>query len=291
MTWNKIMINASILGTITKKIGSMKSNRDARNIADHFTKFLQPQIADCPELIDEVFRIRHNVYCEELSFEEVRANGKESDEFDEHSIFTLIKHKPSNTFTSCVRLVSSNGPEQLLPIEKYCLGSITNKEFSPERFNRTEIAEISRLSVKSNFRRRKTDNYKGSETGAISEYIYSKEELRCFPFIAIGLYIAAATMGINTGIKHVYVMMEPRLARRMKFIGIIFHQLGEPVNYHGLRAPYYINAETFMTSLSPELKILVKTIEKDLNKQLNQLKTSYFIRKNTKVSEKCLNNY
>ncbi|MEY8216638.1 MAG: hypothetical protein RPR97_19405 [Colwellia sp.] len=51
-------------------------------------------------------------------------------------------------------------------------------------------------------------------------------------------------MGINTGIRHVYVMMEPRLARCIKFIGINFHKLGEAVDYHGLRAPTnYINPE------------------------------------------------
>ena len=56
--------------------------------------------------------------------------------------------------------------------------------------------------------------------------------------------MAAATMGINTGIRHVYVMMEPRLARCIKFIGINFHKLGEAVDYHGLRAPTnYINPE------------------------------------------------
>lgn len=206
-----------------------------------------------------------------MAFEDVRENGQETDEFDHQSIFSLIKHIPSETFTSCVRLVTSRGPEELLPIEKYCMSTITNEDLSPKRFNRTEIAEISRLAVKSDFRRRKVDNYKGSGTGIISEISYSETELRCFPFIAIGLYMAAATMGMNTGIRHFYVMMEPRLARSMKFIGITFQKLGEPVDYHGLRAPYYINPEIFMKNLSPGFKSLYKTIEKDIFLQLNQL--------------------
>lgn len=268
MNWNKRILNTPIIGDITKKIVSIKASREAHSISDHFTQFLQPQIANEPELRAEAFKIRHNVYCEELAFEDVRENGQETDEFDDQSIFSLIKHKPTNTFTSCVRLVTSKGPEELLPIEKYCLDSITNTDLSPERFNRSEIAEISRLAVKSEFRRRKSDQFKGSSTGVISEDGYSETELRCFPFIAIGLYMAAATMGMNTGIRHVYVMMEPRLARSMKFIGITFQQLGEPVEYHGLRAPYYINAEIFMTNLSPGFKSLYNTIEKDICKQL-----------------------
>ena len=271
MNWNKRLLNTPIIGVITKKIVSAKASREAHSISDHFTEFLQPHVALNQELREEAFKIRHNVYCEELAFEDIRENGQETDEFDCQSLFSLIKHKPTETFTSCVRLVTSKGPDELLPIEKYCMDSITNEELSPKRFNRAEIAEISRLAVKSDFRRRKADHYMGSGTGVISEISYSETELRCFPFIAIGLYMAAATMGMNTGIRHVYVMMEPRLARSMKFIGITFQQLGPPVDYHGLRAPYYINPEIFMKDLSPGFKSLYKTIEKDICLQLKQM--------------------
>lgn len=57
--------------------------------------------------------------------------------------------------------------------------------------------------------------------------------------------MASAIMCIDSGIKHVYVMMEPRLASSMKFVGIKFIQIGKPIEYHGLRAPYYINPEIF----------------------------------------------
>ncbi|WP_019027141.1 PEP-CTERM/exosortase system-associated acyltransferase [Colwellia piezophila] len=270
MNWNKRLLNTPIIGNITKRIVSAKASREAHSISEHFTAFLQPYVAVDQKLKDEVFRIRHNVYCEELAFEDVREDGLETDEFDQQSLFSLIKHKPTETFTSCVRLVTSNGPDELLPIEKYCMDSITNEDLSPKRFNRKEIAEISRLAVKSDFRRRKADHFKGSSTGVISEVNYSETELRCFPFIAIGLYMAAATMGMNTGIRHVYVMMEPRLARSMNFIGINFQQLGKPVDYHGLRAPYYINPAIFMNNLSPGFKSLYKTIEKDICLQLAQ---------------------
>ncbi|NQY86733.1 MAG: PEP-CTERM/exosortase system-associated acyltransferase [Colwellia sp.] len=272
MNWNKRLLNTPIIGDITKKIVSMKASHDAYNIAEHFTQFLQPQVATTPALRKEVFKIRHNVYCEELSFENVKDDGQEKDEFDEHSIFSLIKHKPSNTYTSCVRIVKTKSLEQLLPIEKFCLESITNEELHPMRFNRNEICEISRLAVKADFRRRKTDKFKGSGTGVIQENNYSETELRCFPFIAIGLYMAAATMAMNTGIRHVYVMMEPRLARSMKFVGIHFVQLGEPIDYHGIRAPYYINAEMFMSKLSPGFKNLYQAIAHEVGDQLDQLK-------------------
>ncbi len=271
MNWNKRLLNTPIIGDITKKIASIKVNHDAYNIAEHFTQFLEPQVAVNNALKEEAFKIRHNVYCEELAFEEIKKEGQEKDEFDGQSIFSLIKHKPSNAYTSCVRVVKIQQEDQLLPIEKYCLESITNEELHPKNFKRSEICEISRLAVKADFRRRKTDQFKGSGTGVIQEAIYSEIELRCFPFIAIGLYMAAATMAIDSGIKHAFVMMEPRLARSMKFVGIKFQPLGEPIEYHGLRAPYYINAEIFLDNLSPGFQNLYKSIEHDICEQIESL--------------------
>ena len=268
MSWSKKLLNAPVIGNITKRIASMKVNHDAMNIAEHFTQFLQPEVAINDALRDEVFRIRHNVYCEELAFEKIKDEGKEHDEFDAQSIFSMIKHKPTDTYTSCVRVVRSADASEMLPIEKYCLESIQNTELHPRNFARHEIAEISRLAVKSDFRRRRTDKFKGSAIGAISESSYSETELRCFPFIAIGLYMAAATMSIETGVKHVYVMMEPRLARSMKFVGINFIQLGDAIDYHGMRAPYYINPTIFTENLSPGFKCLYVAIAKDIREHL-----------------------
>ena len=268
MNWTKKLLNTPVVGDVTKKLVSMKVNHDAKSIAEHFTQFLQPEVANTQELRDQVFKIRHNVYCEELAFEAVKEEGKEKDEFDDQSIFTMIKHKPSNVYTSCVRVVRTINPNEVLPLEKYCEYAIQNEELHPKNFKRNEICEISRLAVKADFRRRASDKFKGSAVGAISESTYSETELRCFPFIAIGLYMAAATMAIDTGINHVYVMMEPRLARSMKFVGIQFIQIGEAIEYHGKRAPYYINPHIFLDNLSPGFISLYQSIRDDIISQL-----------------------
>jgi len=268
MSWSKKFLSTPVIGDVAKKIVSMKVNSDAMNIAEHFTNFLQPEFASTHELTEEVYKIRHNVYCDELSFLDKHDDGREHDEFDPQSLFALIKHKPSNVYTSCVRIVKSTQPSELLPLEKLCMDSITNEALHPKNFKRSEIAEISRLAVKSEFRRRKADQYQGSAQGVISEVTYSETELRCFPFIAIGLYMAGATLAIDTGVNHVYVMMEPRLARSMKFVGIKFIQLGDAIDYHGLRAPYYINPNIFLENLSPGFKSLYLSIREDLNNQI-----------------------
>jgi N-acyl amino acid synthase of PEP-CTERM/exosortase system len=267
MSLGKKILNSPIIGNVAKKVAAIKVNHDAGNIAEHFTQVLKPEFASTELLRKEVFKIRHNVYCEELAFENQKDDGLETDEFDPHSIFALIKHKPTDNYTSCVRVVRSTHDDELLPIEKYCYGAIQNKEYDPKNFKREEIGEFSRLAVKADFRRRKTDRFKGSAIGAISEVSYSESELRCFPFIAIGLYMAAATLAIDSGIKHAFVMMEPRLARSMKFVGINYLQIGEPIDYHGLRAPYYINPEIFLGNLSSGFKSLYDEIQNEIRSQ------------------------
>ena len=39
------------------------------------------------------------------------------------------------------------------------------------------------------------------------------------------------------------VMMEPRLARRLQALGIPFVPVGEPTDYHGVRAAYHLTVQ------------------------------------------------
>ena len=146
-------------------------------------------------------------------------------------------------------------------MEKFCESAISSDQLKPSDFPREKICEISRLAVPQQFRRRNVDKFAGAETAVVNEETYSETELRCFPFIAIGLYLSAASIGINKGVEHCFVMMEPRLARSMRFVGIRFKQIGPTVDYHGKRAPYYINPAIFLDRLSPGLKVMHNNLE------------------------------
>lgn len=252
---------------VKKQWGSYKSLREAQEISYHFSQFLTPVIANSDYKRNCVYKLRHNVYCDELNFEPIKEDGLEKDEFDAYSEYSLIQHIKSKTFAGTVRIVNPANEEQLLPIEKYCLDTITEHQYSPQNFPRHEICEISRLAVPEAFRRRKADKYIGAATGAINEFIESDKELRCFPFIAVGLYFSAAALAFKLGKKHAYVMMEPRLARGMGFVGIKFKQIGPVVDYHGRRAPYYINSELLLSSLKKGFKSMLNNIIKSLQTQ------------------------
>lgn len=254
---------------LAQKAASWQANYKAKRFAGHFNHYLHCRVADSPEMREHVHRIRHNVYCEELGFEPLQPNGMEMDEFDKFARFCAVEHRSTNKFTGCVRLVLPNHDHQQLPIEKYCADAIEQTHLMPSNFPRHKICEISRLAVPAEFRRRKSDKYEGSATGAIDETTYTDAESRCFPFISVGLYLSAAAVGINLGVEHFYVMMEPRLARSMRLVGIPFKQIGPTVEYHGKRAPYYICPKLFLLNLKPGFKMMYQNIEQCVREEMH----------------------
>lgn len=256
----------SIIASIQKGYRNFLKLREANRISSHFSEYFLPVIATQEAMRREVFSIRHRVYCAELHFEPMQDDAMEQDEFDAYSTHCLLKHVATDAFAGTVRIVRPTQESELLPLEKYCNDSITHETLHPKLFPRDQICEISRLAVPSEYRRRKSDQFGGAATGVINQEIYSEKELRCFPFIAVGLYLAAASAVLSHNIAHTYVMMEPRLARSMSFIGIKFEKIGPTIDYHGQRAPYYINPHLFFTHLSPGFKSMFNNIIKQLEK-------------------------
>ena len=78
----------------------------------------------------------------------------------------------------------------------------------------------------------------------------------------------AATVTQQKGINHIFVMMEPRLARSLRFVGIPFTQIGKVTDYHGKRAPYHIDPKVLFQTLSPGFKKLMLVIGDDMRKQM-----------------------
>jgi N-acyl amino acid synthase of PEP-CTERM/exosortase system len=261
------ILNKGPIGVIRNKMAMRKQRKEAEEISFHFSQFLAPVIANSDFKQDLASKLRHDVYCEELQYEDCREDGMETDEFDAYSKHALIQHIKSRTFAGTVRVISPESQSQLLPIEKHCLDCILDHEYLPSNFPREDICEISRLAVPSAFRRRASDQYVGAATGTINEFIDSDKELRCFPFIAVGLYFSAAALCLKLGKKHAYMMMEPKLAKSMSYVGIKFEQIGPVTEYHGHRAPYYINRDMLFANLSKEFTFMLENIRKSLYAQ------------------------
>lgn len=254
----------NVIKTAPKKNTAALASDEAEAIAKHFSSYLKPQLAWSLALKQQVYELRYQVYCEELHFEEINADHIEQDEFDARSIHCFIRHLSSDTFAGTLRLITTRNDDELLPMEKFCPNAISDEKLRPRNFLPHQICELSRLAVPLAFRKRQVDQFSGGATGVINEQAFSVQELRFFPYIAISLYMSAVAMCYKTRRVHIFVMMEPRLARSLNFVGIRFTQIGEPIEYHGKRAAFYIDAREVRKTLSTGYRKLLAMIEKEL---------------------------
>lgn len=238
------------------------------------TSFFVFQPARSLEQRERVFRLRYEVYCREFGYEreEDCPGGRETDAYDPAAEHCLLRHRETGIPAGCVRLVSPDDPFTegglALPVERACRGNLAHPRFHPERLPRDEICEISRLAVLSAFRRRRGEDK--TPFGDPEGLVFSMEEIRAFPLLAVGLFLAATAMVGLTGRHHVFAMMEPRLARLLARSGLAFDQVGEVIEYHGQRAPFYIDQRVAERTMLKPLRELYGRIQADLGAEDNQ---------------------
>ena len=241
------------------------------SIAENFAQYFQIKFADSKALRQEAFKIRYGVYAAELGWEPENEQQMESDECDDYAFHCLLEHKRTGVFAGCVRLVipPATQPDLKLPFEANCIESARTEVIDSTKLARGSFGEISRLAVLSTFRRREKEKSVPFVLKDVNpETIYSEEERRNFPNIAMGLYLAAVALADICNHSGMFVMMEPRLNRRLTRFGLPFVQCGDEMDYHGIRAMFYLERSGFNSQLSPELLALYQIIHKDLMDQL-----------------------
>jgi N-acyl amino acid synthase of PEP-CTERM/exosortase system len=231
------------------------------SLTDLFETYFDIVPADEDRMLEKVYRLRHQVYCEELGFEANRTNQLEQDEADKHSIHCLLLHKPTQTYVGCVRLIlADSAPEVSFPFEKVCGPSLRWVFDKSAGTGRKRYGEISRLAITSNFRRPRNDVH--TANGSIEKLDMKDDDARrLFPSIALGLYMAITAMGLSRGLDGVFAMMEPRLARQLHGFGIHFQQVGDAVQHRGTRVPYYISRNSLLDNLKLECQNLLSKIQ------------------------------
>jgi N-acyl amino acid synthase of PEP-CTERM/exosortase system len=235
-------------------------------LVENFFRHFDVAIATSDVQKEDVYSIRYRVYCEEFQYEPLEAfpDKLEIDEFDVQSSHCLITHKSSGIPAGCVRLVSPTRIEGggQLPLERYCEDSLDTAFLDDLNRDRTSICEISRLAVGSAFRRRLGEN--ASRFGEVESLESSKREYRTFPLIANACFLAATALTVIEAKNNVYAMMEPFLPRMLKRSGINCRRAGSDIEYHGVRAPYFITSQSALENMDPDLKELYFEIKSRL---------------------------
>jgi N-acyl amino acid synthase of PEP-CTERM/exosortase system len=203
-----------------------------RGFRGHFE--VAPALSD--ELKDAVYGIRHRVYCEELGFEPMRADRREKDEYDAHSVHLLIRNVADEDFIGCARLILARpgDPYYPLPFERTCSATLDRNLVDPTSMPRSAVAEVSRLAIVNTYRRRKGE---GSTADAVAQMDFGSKERPRFPYIQVGLYLGAVALAQRLGIERLFVLTEPRLASRFGKLGVKLLPVGAPVEHRGKRVP------------------------------------------------------
>ena len=238
---------------------------NAPSLDHQFQQYFDVFFANTSELRERVHRLRYDVYCREFHYEreEDCPGGQERDAYDSHSLHLLIVHKATQSGAGCVRMVQPppDDPALPLPMERYCGHTLHHPERHPGRLPRDHLAEISRLAVHTDFRRRLGASE--SPVGALTPAL-DPQELRTFPLVSLALFAGATALLALAHRPHMFVMMEPRLARRLQALGFPFVPVGEPLDYHGVRAAYHVTVAECQRSWESVMREMYEFIHADL---------------------------
>tara|TARA_R110001599_G_scaffold353742_2_gene596076 strand:+ start:61954 stop:62694 length:741 start_codon:yes stop_codon:yes gene_type:complete len=227
--------------------------------AEAFLSYFDIYFVSTPAMLDDLARIRYRVYCEEFGYEDKSAfpDGLELDEFDSQALHCMVVHKGSGTPAGCVRVVKTVG-DAPLPFEKYCSDSLDANFFRINHMPRETMCEVSRLAVDGPFRRRAGEQ--ATRYGGIHISDLSQQEKRTFPLIAVSCFLAATALTDLMSNTNAFAMMEPFLPRMLARSGIKFTKVGQDIDYHGLRAPYFVTTQSAVGNMVPDLKELYDAI-------------------------------
>lgn len=236
-------------------------------LRNHFRNYFQVVPALTPDLVREAQMIRHDVYCSELGWEPISPDGLEKDEHDEKAIHCLLKAVRGQRYIGCVRLVLPVAEDKncVLPIQVSCKGKLYEGHPDLEAISRGEVAEVSRLAILSDYRRRKHEKYRPVY---LDEDDYSLKGKRRFPYIPVGLYIGMLYLAEYHGIKKLYILTEPLLAVHFSRLGGNLAAVGTAIEHRGKRKPYVMDVEDVLKNANFFLRPLMRTIRKDIYRQL-----------------------
>ncbi len=234
---------------------------DRFSLGEGFKKYFEISSAFDEDSRNAVFGIRHEVYCEELGFEPVRPDRRETDEYDRHRLHCLLRTASApQTLVGCNRLVLARpeDPDYPLPFERTCAATINRSIIDPARQPRGAIAEVSRLAVRAQYRRRKGET---KAAVALSDEDFGTQNQPRFPYIPIGLYLAIVAMARREGIETLFVLTEPRLADHFSKLGVKITQIGGPVEHRGTRIPSMMDVDAIIKGLRFFVKPIWRAIE------------------------------
>lgn len=236
---------------------------DIHNLGASFQRYFEIVPALTDELREQAYRVRHQVYCEELKFEPTRPSGMEIDQYDAQSLHCLIRSLKINRFVGCTRLIRTHAddPGRPLPFEKVCASSIDRSIVDPQALPRRNMAEVSRLAVISQFRSRRGEH---SQPLPVNDQSFGTQSQPRFPYIPLGLYLGTIELARLHGIDTLFVLTEPKLAKHFGKLGVKVTQIGGAIEHRGIRMPSMLRVLDIVDGLNAIMRPLYNVVASEV---------------------------
>jgi len=233
------------------RLGKKRPEDSQTALSDHFHRYLEGEIAVNDSQRRDAHQLRYEIYCMERGYEDPArfSDGLEKDEFDPHSVHSLIRHRSSGMAAGVVRLILANPMNQdsLLPIELSCGHSFNQDVLGDFKFPRTAIAEISRFAVSNQLVTKAGQGrnlpISGTQDG---NAVIREEASQYLPHVSLGLIAMLFVTSVQHQITHWYAAMEPTLSRLLSRSGVEFTPIGPVIDYHGRRQPMIANVHDLL---------------------------------------------
>jgi N-acyl amino acid synthase of PEP-CTERM/exosortase system len=187
-------------------------------------------VADTPELLDQVYRLRFQVYCREKGFEDSADGhrGREQDDWDAQSKHLLIRHRNSATPLATARLVLStdDDPQRPFPVEQHVGLDTSTLTTSHWYLPRRSLAEVSRFAISRVVRRQLKGD--GMIPNGIADSVLGS-------WVTLKLVKGLIDLSARHGVDHWYSFMEGGFFRLLQRLGLRFRPTGGPFEFHGRR--------------------------------------------------------
>lgn len=218
-------------------------------------------------LVEQAYRVRHRVYCDELGFDAIRPDALARDRYDAHAVQLLLRKAGAGSPVGCVRLVRANpaDPSALLPFERFCAASLDRSIVDPARLPRNSVAEVSHLAVMSDFRRRKGE---AQQPAPLSEGDFGTDHQPRFPYVQVSLYLGVVAIAGIHGIESLLMLTEPRLATHFAKLGVTVRQIGSPIEHRGLRIPSMMSVSEVLSGLNETTRPLYLELADEVSRAL-----------------------
>ena len=204
------------------------------------------------EIPNDIFKLRHDVYCIECAFlnPEDYFDGMEFDDYDDCSMH-FAAYTMDESLIGTVRLVQPQAPRPF-PFELHCT-TFPGFKMPPREL----CGEVSRLAVKRSHRRRRADSVIGipglmppNQAGDVPLNPAIERRDRTSPMLLLGMYREMYRHSRQQGVRYWFAAMERSLAYSLERMGFRFEPIGPVADYYGAVTPYMLNLAELTVKLA-----------------------------------------